>query len=128
MGTIFLVGRAKRALHWGVQSRFRVIGERAKRVRHPLLLPLEKMFGRKYVKTTMRMLTILREARGGVDARASMRSPLAVRECNYENLALPTSKRRSACTSNNFTFAGPLMGTIFYLKAISSDYGSNNEY
>ena len=25
MGTIFLVGRAKRALHWGVQSRFRVI-------------------------------------------------------------------------------------------------------
>ena len=44
MGTIFLVG------------------ERAKRVRHPLLLPIEKMFGRKYVKTTMRMLTILREA------------------------------------------------------------------
>ena len=25
MGTIFLVGRAKRALHWGVQLRFRVI-------------------------------------------------------------------------------------------------------
>ena len=25
MGTIFLVGRAKRAPHWGVQSRFRVI-------------------------------------------------------------------------------------------------------
>ena len=44
MGTIFLVR------------------ERAKRVRHPLLLPIEKMFGRKYVKTTMRMLTILREA------------------------------------------------------------------
>ena len=55
-----------------------VIGERAKRVRHPLLLPTEKMFGRKYVKTTMRMLTILREA-GGVDARASKRSLLAVR-------------------------------------------------
>ena len=38
-----------------------VIGKRAKRVRHPLLLPI-KMFGRKYVKTAMRMLTILREA------------------------------------------------------------------
>ena len=25
MGTIFLVGRAKRAPHWGVQSRFHVI-------------------------------------------------------------------------------------------------------
>ena len=25
MGTIFLVGRAKRAPHWGVQSRFRVV-------------------------------------------------------------------------------------------------------
>ena len=25
MGTIFLVGRAKRAPHWGVQSRFRAI-------------------------------------------------------------------------------------------------------
>ena len=25
MGTIFLVGRAKRAPHWGVQSRFRLI-------------------------------------------------------------------------------------------------------
>ena len=39
-----------------------LVGEREKRVRHPLLLPIEKMFGRKYVKTTMRMLTILREA------------------------------------------------------------------
>ena len=38
-----------------------IIGERAKRVRHPLLLPIEKMFGL-YVKTTMHMLTILREA------------------------------------------------------------------
>ena len=73
MRTIFLIGRAKRATHWGVQSRFRVIGERAKRVRHTLLLPIEKKFGRKYVKTTMRMLTILREAEG-VDARASRRS------------------------------------------------------
>ena len=27
MGTIFLVGRAKRAPHWGVQSRFRMISE-----------------------------------------------------------------------------------------------------
>ena len=31
-------------------------------MRHPLLLPIEKIFGRKYVKTTMRMLTILCEA------------------------------------------------------------------
>ena len=31
-------------------------------MRHPLLLHIEKMFGRKYVKTTMRMLSILREA------------------------------------------------------------------
>ena len=31
-------------------------------MRHPLLLPIEKKFGRKYIKTTMRMLTILREA------------------------------------------------------------------
>ena len=31
-------------------------------MRHPLLLPIEKMFGRKYVKTTMRMLTILPDA------------------------------------------------------------------
>ena len=38
-----------------------LIGERAKRVRHPLSLPIKKMFGRKYIKTTMRMLTILRE-------------------------------------------------------------------
>ena len=30
-----------------------LIGERAKRVRHPLLLPIKKMFGCKYVKTTM---------------------------------------------------------------------------
>ena len=37
--------------------RVSIISERAKRVRHPLLLPIEKKFGRKYVKTTMRMLT-----------------------------------------------------------------------
>ena len=62
IATFVVIGRVKRAPHWGVQSRFRVIGERAKQVRHPLLLPIEKMFGRKYVKTTIRMLTILREA------------------------------------------------------------------
>ena len=61
IATFVVIGQAKRAPHWGVQSRFRVIGERAKRVRHPLLLPIEKMFGRKYIKTTMRMLSILRE-------------------------------------------------------------------
>ena len=43
MGTIFLVG------------------ELAKRVRHPLLQPTEKNVWM-YVKTTMRMITILREA------------------------------------------------------------------
>ena len=80
-------------------------------MRHPLFLPKKKMFGPKYVKTTMRMLTFY--GSGGVDARASTRSLLAVRECNYEKLALITSKRQSACTSNNFTFARPLMGTIF---------------
>ena len=42
----------------------RFIGERAKRVRYPLLLPIEKnvYIRSTYVKTTMRMLTILREA------------------------------------------------------------------
>ena len=41
-----------------------LIGERAKRVRHPLLLTIEKKccVYSTYVKTTMRMLTILREA------------------------------------------------------------------
>ena len=40
-----------------------IIGEGAKRVRHPVYCYLsKKMFGRKYVKATMRMLTILPEA------------------------------------------------------------------
>ena len=74
----------KNQFDWFV-SRAYVIGERAKRVRHTLLLPIEKMFRRKYVQTTMRMLTILREAY----ARASTRSLFAVREYeyNYEKLA-----------------------------------------
>ena len=71
---------------------------------------LRKMFG-SYVKTTMRMLTILRS--GGVDVHAFTRSLLGVRKCNYEKLSLRMSKRQSACTSNNFTFARPIMGTIF---------------
>ena len=43
---------------------FLVIGKRAKRVRHPLLLPIEKKccVYSTYVKITMRKLTILREA------------------------------------------------------------------
>ena len=49
----------------------------------------EKCLGRMYVKTTMRMLTILREAEEW------------------------TRVHLYACTSNNFTFARPLMGTIF---------------
>ena len=39
-----IIGRAKRAPHWGVQSRFRVtytIGERAKRVRHSQVCSIE---------------------------------------------------------------------------------------
>ena len=44
-------------------TQLRIIGERAKRVRHPLLLPIgKKCVYSTYVKTTMRMLTILREA------------------------------------------------------------------
>ena len=39
--TVTVVGRAKRAPHWGVQSRFRVIGERAKRARHSLVCSIE---------------------------------------------------------------------------------------
>ena len=73
----------------------------------------KKMFGRKYVKTTMRMLTILREAEEWTCMHLREASLLVVRECNYEKLTLLTSKRQSACTSNNFTFARPLMGTIF---------------
>ena len=41
MGTIFLVGRAKRAPHWGVILRFRVIGKRAKRARHSQVCSIE---------------------------------------------------------------------------------------
>ena len=41
-----------------------IIGERAKRVRHPLFCYLsKKSVYSMYVKTTMRMLTILREAK-----------------------------------------------------------------
>ena len=36
-----LIGRAKRAPHWGVQLRFRVIGERAKRARHSQVCSIE---------------------------------------------------------------------------------------
>ena len=42
------------------------------------------------------------------------RSQLAVRECNYEKLSLLAPKRQGACTTNNFTFARPLMGTIIF--------------
>ena len=38
---------------------------------------------------------------------------LAVRGRNYEKLCLRASKRQSACTSKNFTFARPLMVTIY---------------
>ena len=36
-----IIGRAKRAPHWGVQSRFRVIGERVKRARRYLVMFME---------------------------------------------------------------------------------------
>ena len=57
----------------------------------------------------MRMLTILRES-GGVDARASTRSLLAVRECKLRKARFTYVKTQSPCTSNNFTFARPLIG------------------
>ena len=38
---ISIFGRAKRPPHWGVQSRFRVIGERAKRARHSQVCSIE---------------------------------------------------------------------------------------
>ena len=82
-------------------------------MRHPLLLLSEKMFGRKYVKTTMRMLTILHEAEEWTRGHLREVCLLLIRECNYEKLALRTSKRQSTCTSSNFTFARPLMETIF---------------
>ena len=41
---------------------------------------------------------------------------LAVREFNYEELALRTSKRQSACTSNNFTCARPFNGNHFLVN------------
>ena len=66
------------------------------------------------VKTTMRMLTILREAEEWTRVHLREACLSAVRECNNEKLALSTSKRQSACTSNNFTFARPLMGTIYF--------------
>ena len=36
-----IIGRAKPAPHWGVQSRFCVIGERAKRARHSQVCSIE---------------------------------------------------------------------------------------
>ena len=48
--------------------------------------------------------------------RASTRSLLAVCECIYGKLALRTSKRQSACTSNNLTFARPLNEEAGYKK------------
>ena len=71
-----------------------------------------------YVKTTMRMLTILREVE--VWMRVHLREA-CFRECIYEKLSLRTSKRQSACTSNNFTFSRPLMGTIFLVMNILQD-------
>ena len=67
---------------------------------------------RLYVKTTMRMLTILREAEEWT--RVHLREAcLLFASAITKMLSLRTSKRQSACTSNNFTFARPLMGTIF---------------
>ena len=38
---LVVIGHAKRAPHWGVQSRFCVIGERVKRARHSLVCSIE---------------------------------------------------------------------------------------
>ena len=59
------------------------------------------------------MLTILREAEEWTRGHLREVCLLLIRECNYEKLALRKSKRQSACTSSNFTFARPLMGIVF---------------
>ena len=55
-----------------------------------------------YVKTTMRMLTILREAEEWTRVYLREARLLFAISCNYEKLALHTSKQQSARTSNNF--------------------------
>ena len=89
-----------------------LIGERAKRVRHPLLLPIEKNV---YIVRTSKPQCACSQfyvkRRSG---RACIyEKPACCSQVQYEKLTLRTSKRQGACTSNNFTFARPLMGTIF---------------
>ena len=89
---------------------FFLIGERAKRVTHPLLLPIEKNVV--YIVRTskpLRMLTILREAEEWI--RVHLREACLLFASAITKSLLYV--RQSACTSNNFTFARPLMETIF---------------
>ena len=62
-----------------------------------------------YVKTTMRMLTILHEAEEWMHVHLREARLLFASAITKSSLYV----RQSACTSNNFTFARPLMGTIF---------------
>ena len=62
-----------------------------------------------YVITTMRMLTILREAEEWTRMHLREACLLFASAITKSSLYV----RQSACTSNNFTFARPLMGTIF---------------
>ena len=95
------------------QSRFRVIGERAKRVKHPLSLPIEKNVwvvctskpqcacSQFYVKRRSRCACIYEKP------ACCSREQLGKALFTY----VKTTKRQSACTSNNFTFARPLKVT-----------------
>ena len=66
-----------------------------------------------YIKTTMRMLTILREAEEWTRVYLQEACLLFVSAITKSSLYV----RQSTCTSNNFTFARPLMGTIFNFKS-----------
>ena len=89
-----------------------LIVERAKRVRHPLLLPIEKMFGRKYVKTTMRMLTILREAEEWTRVHLREDCLLFASSITKSSLYISQNDKARAHQITLLSLA-PLMGTIF---------------
>ena len=73
----------------------------------------------KYVKTTMRMLTILCEAEEWACVHLREACLLFVSAITKRSLYV----RQSACTSNNLTFARPVMGTIFlvYMQVLKKE-------
>ena len=91
------------------------------------MLPIEKTVYtvRTYVKITMRMLTILREAEEWTHVHlrvacllfssAIMKSSHDVRQ-NDKAHAQQIIVKLKFLSSNNFTFACPLMGTIFLVS------------